>query len=101
MHGGAKRCLPQCEAGRRSRGGAIAAEIVKAQINTGQRREVYSCRDQQRLEGDCIVPTRRGVRSMESKPPPKGSAPETRRRPHGGGFEPFARRGLSMTDGVR
>lgn len=36
--------------------GAVAAELVKSQINRGQRRELYYFRDQQGLEVDFIVP---------------------------------------------
>ncbi len=36
--------------------GFIAAEIVKAQVNTGRRSELYYFRDQQGLEVDFIVP---------------------------------------------
>jgi uncharacterized protein len=41
--------------------GAVAAEIVKAQINQGQRRELYYFRDQQGLEVDFIVPVSGGA----------------------------------------
>jgi uncharacterized protein len=41
--------------------GAVAAEIVKAQINQGQRRELYYFRDQQGLEVDFIVPVPGGA----------------------------------------
>lgn len=36
--------------------GFIAAEILKAQVNRGQRKELYSFRDQQGLEVDFLVP---------------------------------------------
>ena len=36
--------------------GFVAAEIVKAQVNAGRRRELYCFRDQQGLEVDFIVP---------------------------------------------
>lgn len=36
--------------------GFIAAEIVKAQVNAGKRRELYYFRDQQGLEVDFVVP---------------------------------------------
>ncbi len=36
--------------------GAVASEIIKAQINRGHRRELYYFRDQQGLEVDFIVP---------------------------------------------
>ena len=36
--------------------GFIAAEIVKAQVNTGGRRELYHFRDEQGLEVDFVVP---------------------------------------------
>lgn len=38
--------------------GFIAAEIVKAQVSTGRRRELYWFRDQQGLEVDFVVPGR-------------------------------------------
>jgi hypothetical protein len=40
--------------------GAVAAEIAKAQINRGGRRELYYFRDQQGLEVDFIVPLQDG-----------------------------------------
>ena len=40
--------------------GFIAAEIVKAQVNAGRRRELYYFRDEQGLEVDFLVPKRRG-----------------------------------------
>lgn len=36
--------------------GFLAAEILKAQVNRGQRKELYSFRDQQGLEVDFLVP---------------------------------------------
>lgn len=48
--------------------GFIAAEIAKAQVNGGRRREIYYFRDQQGLEVDFIVPARgAGVRLIEAK----------------------------------
>jgi predicted AAA+ superfamily ATPase len=48
--------------------GLVAAEIVKAQINAGRRRELYYFRDQQGLEVDFIVPAKGGgVRLIEAK----------------------------------
>ena len=48
--------------------GFIAAEIVKAQANSGRRRELYYFRDQQGLEVDFIVPARGGgMRLIEAK----------------------------------
>jgi predicted AAA+ superfamily ATPase len=41
--------------------GFIAAEIVKAQLNAGRRRELYHFRDEQGLEVDFIVPGRAGT----------------------------------------
>jgi uncharacterized protein len=41
--------------------GAVAAEIIKAQINQGRRRELYYFRDQQGLEVDFIVPVPGGT----------------------------------------
>ena len=40
--------------------GLIAAEIVKAQVNRGGRRELYHFRDEQGLEVDFVVPGRGG-----------------------------------------
>ncbi len=40
--------------------GLIASEIVKAQVNSGGRRELYHFRDQQGLEVDFVVPGRGG-----------------------------------------
>lgn len=37
--------------------GLVAAEIVKAQVSAGRRREIYYFRDQQGLEVDLVVPT--------------------------------------------
>lgn len=48
--------------------GFIAAELVKAQVNAGLRRELYYFRDQQGLEVDFIVPGVSGaVRLIEAK----------------------------------
>jgi predicted AAA+ superfamily ATPase len=48
--------------------GFIAAEIAKAQVNAGQRREIYFFRDQQGLEVDFLVPGKAGaVRLVEAK----------------------------------
>lgn len=48
--------------------GFIAAEIVKAQVNAGRRRELYYFRDQQGLEVDFVIPARGGgVRLVEAK----------------------------------
>ena len=48
--------------------GFIAAEIVKAQVNAGRRRELYYFRDQQGLEVDFVVPGRGGsIRLVEAK----------------------------------
>ncbi len=40
--------------------GLVAAEIVKAQVNAGKRRELYYFRDQQGLEVDFVVPGKNG-----------------------------------------
>jgi uncharacterized protein len=40
--------------------GLVAAEVVKAQINAGRRKEVYYFRDQQGLEVDFVVPGKGG-----------------------------------------
>jgi predicted AAA+ superfamily ATPase len=41
--------------------GFMAAEIVKAQINSGRRRELYYFRDEQGLEVDFLVPGKSGA----------------------------------------
>lgn len=40
--------------------GFVAAELVKAQVNSGQRRELYHFRDEQGLEVDFVLPGRQG-----------------------------------------
>jgi len=48
--------------------GFVAAEIVKAQVNAGRRRELYYFRDQQGLEVDFVLPRRGGgMRLVETK----------------------------------
>lgn len=48
--------------------GFIGAEIVKAQANAGQRRELYYFRDQQGLEVDFVIPGKSGaLRLVEAK----------------------------------
>jgi len=48
--------------------GFVAAEIAKAQANSGRRRELYFFRDQQGLEVDFIVPGKGGgMRLVEAK----------------------------------
>ena len=48
--------------------GFVAAEIVKAQVNAGQRRELYHFRDEQGLEVDFVIPGRGGaLRLVECK----------------------------------
>jgi predicted AAA+ superfamily ATPase len=48
--------------------GFVAAEIAKAQANSGRRREIYYFRDQQGLEVDFIVPAKGGgMRLVEAK----------------------------------
>jgi len=42
---------------RSSGAGFLAAEILKCQINRGQRKELYHFRDQQGLEVDFLLPT--------------------------------------------
>ena len=44
--------------------GFIAAEVVKAQLNEGRRREIYFFRDEQGLEVDFVVPGRDGAVSL-------------------------------------
>jgi uncharacterized protein len=60
--------------------GSVAAEIVKAQVNAGRRKEIYCFRDEQGLEVDFIVPGKGGsVRMIEAKatrtPQPHMAAP--------------------------
>ncbi len=48
--------------------GFVAAELVKAQVNSGRRKEIYCFRDEQGLEVDFIVPGKGGsVRMIEAK----------------------------------
>jgi predicted AAA+ superfamily ATPase len=48
--------------------GFIAAEIIKSQVNSGRRAEIYFFRDEQGLEVDFLVPGRGGgVRLVECK----------------------------------
>jgi predicted AAA+ superfamily ATPase len=63
--------------------GFMAAEMVKAQINAGKRREIYYFRDEQGLEVDFVVPRKSGeVALMECKtsrtPTPAMAAPMQR-----------------------
>jgi uncharacterized protein len=63
--------------------GFVAAEIIKAQVNAGRRRELYYFRDQQGLEVDFIVPGSGGaMRLLEVKatrtPTPAMAAPMQR-----------------------
>jgi uncharacterized protein len=44
--------------------GFVAAEIVKAQVNAGRRREIYHFRDEQGLEVDFVVPGRGGTLAL-------------------------------------
>lgn len=44
--------------------GFVASEIVKRQVNAGQRRELYHFRDQQGLEVDFLVPGRNGALTL-------------------------------------
>ena len=44
--------------------GFIASELVKAQLNAGQRRELYYFRDEQGLEVDFLMPGRGGAVSL-------------------------------------
>jgi predicted AAA+ superfamily ATPase len=44
--------------------GFVAAEIVKQQVNTGARRELYHFRDEQGLEVDFLVPGRNGALTL-------------------------------------
>ncbi len=48
--------------------GFVAAEILKAQVNAGRRRELYHFRDEQGLEVDFVIPgRRRGLVLVECK----------------------------------
>ena len=44
--------------------GFVAAEIVKAQVNAGLRRELYYFRDQQGLEVDFVIPGKNGSMTL-------------------------------------
>lgn len=44
--------------------GFIAAEIIKAQLNAGRRRELYYFRDEQGLEVDFVLPDRGGALTL-------------------------------------
>ena len=44
--------------------GFVAAEIVKAQVNAGLRRELYFFRDQQGLEVDFVIPGKNGSMTL-------------------------------------
>ena len=73
--------------------GFLAAEIVKAQINAGRRRELYYFRDQQGLEVDFVLPGRSGnwrlVETKAGKTVTPGMASPM--SPVGGDLEPAAR----------
>jgi hypothetical protein len=63
--------------------GFIAAEILKAQMNAGRRRDIYYFRDQQGLEVDFVLPRKGGgLRLVEAKatrtPSPAMAAPMRR-----------------------
>ena len=48
--------------------GFVAAEIIKAQVNDGLRRELYYFRDQQGLEVDFVIPGKNGsMKLIEAK----------------------------------
>lgn len=48
--------------------GLVAAEVIKAQVNAGLRRELYYFRDQQGLEVDFVVPGKNGsMHLLEAK----------------------------------
>lgn len=55
--------------------GFIAAEIVKAQVNAGGRRELYHFRDEQGLEVDFVVPGRAGSLRLVECPNATGVTP--------------------------
>jgi uncharacterized protein len=59
--------------------GAAAAEIVKAQINQGQRRELYYFRDQQGLEVDFILPVPGGAYTLIEAKASRSPHPEMAR----------------------
>lgn len=59
--------------------GATAAEIIKAQINQGQRRELYYFRDQQGLEVDFIVPASGGAYTLIEAKASRSPHPEMAR----------------------
>lgn len=83
--------------------GFIAAELVKAQVNAGQRRELYYFRDQQGLEVDFVVPGKRGkggvIRLIEAKAtrtPTPDMAASMRRLAQAFGSHSNARRAIEM-----
>jgi hypothetical protein len=56
--------------------GFIAAEIIKAQVNAGLRRELYYFRDQQGLEVDFIVPGKGGSMTLVEAKASRTARPE-------------------------
>lgn len=56
--------------------GAVAAEIIKSQINHGRRRELYYFRDQQGLEVDFLVPMPGGAMMMVEAKATKSPTPD-------------------------
>lgn len=44
--------------------GFVAAEIIKTQVNSGMRRELYYFRDQQGLEVDFVIPGKNGSMTL-------------------------------------
>ncbi len=56
--------------------GLVASEIIKAQVNSGLRRELYYFRDQQGLEVDFVVPGKNGAMHLLKAKASKTAKPE-------------------------
>jgi predicted AAA+ superfamily ATPase len=56
--------------------GLVASEIIKAQVNSGLRRELYYFRDQQGLEVDFVVPGKNGAMHLLEAKASKTAKPE-------------------------
>lgn len=56
--------------------GFIAAEIIKAQVNAGMRRELYYFRDQQGLEVDFVLPGKNGSMTLIEAKASRTAKPE-------------------------
>jgi predicted AAA+ superfamily ATPase len=56
--------------------GLVASEIIKAQVNSGLRRELYYFRDQQGLEVDFVVPGKNGAMHLLEAKASKTAKPD-------------------------